>query len=87
MNAPEQLKADDELLAKLRDHTKSHIDVYPFVLQVLNTVLRSAQEADSLGGLEPELLESLHCLLEERVAFSDPSSRSFFEKSIYESPR
>lgn len=84
---PDELKADDELLAKVRDHTKAHVDVYPFVLQMLNTVLRSAQECPSLGGYEPHAIRLLHHNCQEYIKAVDPTSVGFFDKSIYESPR
>lgn len=82
-----QLQQDDELLHIVRDHLKAHIDVYPFALQMLNTVLRAAQESPSCGGSEPDLLMELHSGTQHVVAASDPHSAGFFDKSIYESPR
>lgn len=86
-DADRQLKADDELLEKLRDHMLAHIDVYPFVLQTLNMALRAGIEANSCGGGEPKALTGLHTVIAAFVKADDPASAPFFEKTIYESPR
>lgn len=85
--ADAQLAADDVLLTWVAMHIANHIDVYPFVLQLLNTVLRSGATAPSCGGSEPRALNDIHSVVRSYVEVDDPMSVHFFDKELGESPR
>lgn len=75
-----EMNRSDELVFNLiRNAVTTHVDCYPFVLQLLRQVLDSAQDADSIGGGEPKALQEIHEAIIEYVRKDDGASLHLIE--------
>lgn len=53
---------------------ESHVDAYPFVLQMTYTVLKAGMNADSCGGSEPNTIASMLIILQNFIIDTDRHS-------------
>lgn len=75
-----EMNRSDELVFNLiRNAVTTHVDCYPFVLQLLREVLVSAQDAHSIGGSEPKVLQEIHQAVIEYVRKDDGASLHLIE--------
>lgn len=75
-----QMNRSDELVFNLiRNAVITHVDCYPFVLQLLREVLDSAQDANSIGRGEPKALQEIHEAIIEYVRKDDGASLHLIE--------
>lgn len=52
-------------------------DAYPFVLEMLNTVLHAGIDADTIGGSEPDTLRSIAHQIKAVLNLEDGASSKF----------
>lgn len=73
-----EVKRSDDLVRKmLFEAIDTHVDAYPFVLQLLNTVLVAGQVSNSIGGSEPNTLNNLAIVIKAWLEQIDPPSAKF----------
>lgn len=79
--AKQQEADDDHMLKVLRDYTTNHVDPYPWVLQVIGTVLNAGLQAPHIGlGAETRLLEKIQRRTHGHLLHDDVHSAAFVAK-------
>lgn len=58
----------------LADAIRRHPDAYPYVLEMLNVVLKAGLESNSIGGSEPDMLRGIGQAIKMTLATADPVS-------------